>query len=780
VKKLASGTRDDSRVRTPAEKTRLPPHVPGAVFFLLACSVHAATPGVTDLGQGITAYDARDFAGAISHLRAARSVAQLSDYVTYHLAYAELLTRDVDGALASLSAYRANPIESSPLAGKISVVYGRALLDKRDPDSAAKALSVLQNDYKILPQPEGDFALGLAYEALGEQPQAALSYQRVFYEFPNTDLAAQSWTAIERLRMALGKDFPVASAKEQLDRCEKWLDAKQYAKARQEFLILSQSLPGAEKDDARVGVGATDYLSGSFHAAYVYLKALHVMRPEADAERLYYLTEAAHKTDEDAEMMEAVRRLGEHYPQSAWRLKALIAAGDHYLVRNDRDKYIPLFKAAADNFPPDSSTAYSHWKVVWDAYLNGKPDRAVLLREQVERYPDDSRAGTALYFLGRIAEADGRVSEARAYYDRLNMQFPHFFYGVLARKQIRERVGSAQPDDDAVMWLGDVDWPVHRDLSATAPNAATERRIQRARLLMDASLPDISEAELRYGAKMENEQPQLLAMELAQSADSSYRALRVMKSFSADYLSLQLDKAPAKFWQMLFPLPYKDDLFVNARERGLDPYDVAALIRQESEFNPAAKSRADAYGLMQLRPATGRMLGRGQGMKTVPTSLLLNPGVSIRLGTEYLRQQLVNWDGDLFRTLAAYNAGPGRVHQWLQWRSDYKEPAEFVESIPFTETREYIQAVLRNADIYRELYAGKSALTPESPVKTPPSVKVAASAKPVKPDASPAPKKAVAASKASLQKTTHKKSAAKKALAVDSTTTTTTKKREPA
>jgi soluble lytic murein transglycosylase len=737
------------------------------LFFLLTGVVEAAEPGLADLGQGINAYNARDFTGAIPRLRGARSVAPLSDYVTYHLAYSELLTGDIDGALALLNTYRANPIDSSPLVGKISLVYGRALLDKRDPDAAAKALSVLQSDYKILPQPDGDFALGLAYEALGEQPQAALSYERVFYEYPNTDLAAQSWTAIERLRTALGKDFPAASAKQQLDRCEKWLDSKQYVKARQEFLTLSESLPGAEKDDAKVGVGASDYLSGNFHAAFVYLKALHVTRPEAEAERLYYLTEAAHKTDEDTEMMEAVRQLGEHYPQSAWRLKALIAAGDHYLVKNDREKYIPLFKAAADNFPPDSSTAYSHWKVAWDAYLNGKPDRAVLLREQVERYPDDSRAGTGLYFLGRIAEADGRLSEARAYYDRLNTQFPHFFYGVLARKQIRERLAGAKPDDDAVMWLTDVDWPTHRDLSATAPNAATGRRIERARLLMDAGLPDTAEAELRYGAKMEDEQPQLLAMELAQSADSSYRALRVMKTFSGDYLSLPLDKAPAKFWQMLFPLPYKDDLFVNARERGLDPYDVAALIRQESEFNPAAKSRANAYGLMQLRPATGRMLGREQGMKAVPTSMLLNPGVSIKLGTEYLRQQMLSWDGDFFRTLAAYNAGPGRVHQWLQWRSDYREPAEFVESIPFTETREYIQAVLRNADIYRELYSGKNVLTPESPVKATP-VKLA------KPAATPAPKKVVASAKAAP-----KKAAAKKAVAVDRSTTTR-KTREPA
>ena len=144
-----------------------------------------------------------------------------------------------------------------------------------------------------------------------------------------------------------------------------------------------------------------------------------------------------------------------------------------------------------------------------------------------------------------------------------------------------------------------------------------------------------------------------------ESADSPFRALRVMKSFSADYLSLPLDKAPAKFWQMLFPLPYKDDVFVNARERGLDPYDVAALIRQESEFNPGAKSRANAYGLMQLMPATGRMVGPSAGHARHHHWLVVDPAVSIQLGTHYLRQQLDGWDGDWFRTLAAYNAGPG-------------------------------------------------------------------------------------------------------------------------
>src|SRR5580692_7656944 len=229
------------------------------LFLLAAGAMLAATTtndgGLTELGRGINAYNTRDFNGAITHLSAARGATRLADYVAYHLAYSQLLTGDVDGALNTLNAYRAKPIDSSPLVGKISLLYGRALLDKHNPELTTKALSVLQADYKLLPEPDGDFALGLAYEAQGEQQQAVLSYQRVFYIYPNTDLAAQSSTALERLRMALGKDFPAAPPRQQLDRASKWLDAKEYVKARQEYAALAGTLSDPEKDEAKVGIG---------------------------------------------------------------------------------------------------------------------------------------------------------------------------------------------------------------------------------------------------------------------------------------------------------------------------------------------------------------------------------------------------------------------------------------------------------------------------------------------------------------------------------------------
>jgi soluble lytic murein transglycosylase len=135
----------------------------------------------------------------------------------------------------------------------------------------------------------------------------------------------------------------------------------------------------------------------------------------------------------------------------------------------------------------------------------------------------------------------------------------------------------------------------------------------------------------------------------------------------------------------------------------LDPFLVAGLARQESEFNPDVISSAKAYGLMQVRPGTARAFARRAGIARFTTRTLLQPNSNLRIGTMVFRSMLDQNGGNLEHTIASYNAGPSRVVDWRTW-SNFREPAEFIESIPFTETRDYVQAVLRNADVYRRLY----------------------------------------------------------------------------
>jgi soluble lytic murein transglycosylase len=265
----------------------------------------------------------------------------------------------------------------------------------------------------------------------------------------------------------------------------------------------------------------------------------------------------------------------------------------------------------------------------------------------------------------------------------------------------RQEVAGAALSEKAPAFLDSLALPQTQPIpSQSSPSTAA--RIERSRLLRTAGFADMADSELRFGAK-NGGQPALLGMELAADADAPHLALRIMKSMAPDYLGLPLTAASRQFWELLFPLPYRGDLFENANAKGLDPYFVAGLIRQESEFDPQARSRAAALGLTQVRPVTGRQYARQAGVSGFTPRLLFQPAANLKIGMAILRTMLDKNGGQLEHTLAAYNAGPEKAAEWLTWNA-YREPAEFVESIPFTETRDYIQAVLRNADMYRRLY----------------------------------------------------------------------------
>jgi soluble lytic murein transglycosylase len=180
--------------------------------------------------------------------------------------------------------------------------------------------------------------------------------------------------------------------------------------------------------------------------------------------------------------------------------------------------------------------------------------------------------------------------------------------------------------------------------------------------------------------------------------------MRSLKRALPSAATASMNAIPLVYWRILFPHPWWETIQAEAAKNNLDPYLVASLIRQESEFNPSAISPANAYGLMQLLPSVGKSLARQEGIDHFQTYQLLDPETNIRLGTRYLRQTLNKFGGVTEYALAAYNAGDDRVLDW-QAAGTYEGIDEFVESIPFTETREYVEAIERNIETYKEIDA---------------------------------------------------------------------------
>ena len=158
--------------------------------------------------------------------------------------------------------------------------------------------------------------------------------------------------------------------------------------------------------------------------------------------------------------------------------------------------------------------------------------------------------------------------------------------------------------------------------------------------------------------------------------------------------------------RVVYPFPYRDMVMSFAEERGLDPYLLAGLIRQESAFVPDIVSHAGAVGLMQVMPATGRELARAVGPQAFQRDALTTPEVNMHLGTRFLSDLLRRYP-DLPLVLSAYNAGPSRANRWQRF-PEAADPARFTERIPFAETRGYVKNVTRNRALYRFLYGDES------------------------------------------------------------------------
>lgn len=662
------------------------------------------------LALGVASLEQKDFPRSIQHMKtAAARLPKIQDYADYYLASAQLQAKDEADIAKELAVFEDAQI-ASPLASRAVVLKAKALVDLKNPTEAVRALRERDGE---LPQPDADLTLAAAYEAASDPLNAALYYQRVYFGYPDTDAANRASAALVLLKDAMGSAYPPPTPALMLGRGDKLLAEHEYVHARQEFAAMAPQLTGIEQDRARVRVGASDFLRGETAAASRYLESLDLARSDADAERLYYLAECQRRANDNDERLETLKRLSREYRASPWRLKALVSAGNYYLLQNRPDLFAPLYRAVYEDFPDDPMAPYCHWKVTWSAYVQRRPDAGERLHEQLERYPTDPRASAAMYFLGRLSEAHNEFSAARTYYSRILSLYPNFYYATRARERLADpKLVASEPSPKVVQYLNGIPFSERRVSAERELSSTTRLRIERARLLASAGLTDLAESELRFGARNDG-QPHLLALELARTAPAPYVGLRYMKSLAPDYLSTPIEEMPRAFWEFLFPLPYQKDLVGSAASQNLDPYIVAALIRQESEFNPAAVSRKSAYGLTQLLPSTARQLARRSGVRRFRTSMLLQPSTNLRLGSRYLRTMLDECGGKWEETLASYNAGKTHVDQWRTWDS-FQEPAEFVETIPFTETREYVQAVLRNAAIYRRLYGTARAALPST------------------------------------------------------------------
>jgi soluble lytic murein transglycosylase len=502
---------------------------------------------------------------------------------------------------------------------------------------------------------------------------------------------------------------PPPTAAQLKARADGLMSKKRYADAAEEYRSLINTIStdsnSTERSAIQLALADALHRDGKNRDAKLVLALVGGESGEINAHRLYLLGQVDFATSDNDAFYRTVDELRQAAPASPWLEQALISAANLHLVHHEYDQALDAFREAQQRFPNGTRASYTHWKAAWLTLRQGRnQDAEKAFEEQISVYPSGAETPAALYWRARLAEEDNQLLMARAFYQKLSDRYRNFYYAELGRQRLKHLPAAAADATTQYALLDRVPPLDNASKVADSEPPSDELHVQKAELLGNGGLVDFAVRELQAAAAADG--GSWGPAEAAQLYDESGhydQAIEVMKHSTPNYFALDIPDLPRKYWEALFPKAYWSDLKRSSAANGLDPYLVASLIRQESEFNPNAVSRANAVGLMQLLPKTGKTVARQEKMKRYTASQLYTPAVNLQLGTRYFRGMVDKFGGSFEYALAAYNAGSDRVEDWLS-QGTYRDPQEFVESIPFTETREYVQAILRNASVYKQLY----------------------------------------------------------------------------
>jgi soluble lytic murein transglycosylase len=634
-----------------------------------------------------------DAAGAFH--QANLSGTALSDYADYLGAQAALQAGRFSDVHVLLEHFAERHPESI-FNANAPVLLANTYLQESNPQAALRVLVPLA-DVPQASHADFRYALGRAYQLSGDTTHAAKSYRSLYVALPLSFEAGQARVQLQAMGMSL-------SAAEQKIHADQLFNAKRYEEAGEEYHSIERNgagLSAADRDALLIYAAACDMKLKRLSRRDV--EKLPETADDSAALKQYLLAELSRNENDQARHDALIAQMVERFPHSRWLEEALYSGGNMYLLKHDPKQATYHYSLLVKMFPDSSYAASAHWRAAWMNYrLHNYAEAARLMDEQIEGYPAGIEVPSALYWRGRIYEDEEHdFAQAMNYYRALTESYINFYYAGLARQRmnvLKGQAGKAEPAEA----LSSVRKPVVPFLTGELPE--NEPRLIKARLLANAALNEYIGPEIQ-ASPTANEWGALAQAEIFVSYGEYTRSLQSMKRSGFSFFSLPMEEVPTIYWKLLFPQPYWAELVADSQKNDLDPYLVASLIRQESEFNAGVVSRANAWGLMQLLPSVGKSMAKKQGIKGFNANVLLNPTVNLELGTKNLKMVLDRFGGQPEYALAAYNAGDVPVRQWMS-NGDYKDIPEFVESIPYTETREYVQAILRNREIYRALYEG--------------------------------------------------------------------------
>ncbi|HVE79639.1 MAG TPA: transglycosylase SLT domain-containing protein, partial [Gemmatimonadaceae bacterium] len=393
----------------------------------------------------------------------------------------------------------------------------------------------------------------------------------------------------------------------------------------------------------------------------------------------------------------ALRAVVKAYPKDTVAALALFElaelASERGRDRAARDAYLTIVR----RYPEASVAPRAAFEAALLAVARRRHQAAALeLDSLVTRWPASAEVEAASYWSARAWRAVGDTAKARERWAAIVGRDPRSYYGVLSAR----RLGVAP-------WAPSVPYTPARAIAGIFLDGIADTTVGRLPAVEGAMARADRLEVLGFPLEARLERESVTAANVPTETMLAAGAGLLRRGHPRQAMEVgrrlvERGDGDVRSYRLLFPVPHLELITAEAAAHGVDPTLVAAVIRQESSFEPRATSSAGARGLMQMMPRVARRIARAEDIDGWTPALLYRPDANVRMGVTHLKAFTTHYDHPA-RALAAYNAGSGRVARWSRFPGA-RDAELFVERIPFPETRGYVRTVMRNWEMYRVLY----------------------------------------------------------------------------
>ena len=673
------------------------------------------------LMDGVNAFQEKKYAQAAPAFeQLVGQYPELQDYVQFFLANTYLNLGKNQQALLTFQKFLAD-YPSHPVADDVRLNTANLLLGEKKYTEAIALYTLL------LTRPGKDQGniydqLGKAYLGTENDQEAVFAFQQVIAfhpEYPSIEDTKQHLQEILKKNPQLEPQWTEDTF---LDHAHALFKAGFYKPAITEYEAFKKQYPQSTRiAECEFGIVDAYFRLGNAREGLNTLEQLvtqyQTTNKELAARALYTIGTKHWSADRNDQAQAYMQRIVKAYAQTSWADDAYYVIGrisqDDENYQDAAQWYYDLYKT----YPNSEFAEESLWRAGWSYSLGQQYAQAdQMFSQRSKAFPTGDYDEETLYWQGRTYEKMQNRPTAIKTYQQLVQRSPETYYGLITQKRLRLLNVTVAPVPKKTGKAPELSLVFQELKQALQPATYAEIALHVGKVLelQEVQLTTYAAKEVEWMASLykgtatnNSSRPLLFTYFLSRLYALTGKYLNTIQLAAAIEAALKQGNDQGFSYPietLKYPLVYWDSIKKYAQANNLDPFLVAAVIRQESAYDPDALSSANAKGLMQLIAATGKRVAKEIGLKNFEVSQLFDPETNIQLGTKYLADLLEKLDGNLYRALAAYNAGPDATNKWWPEKGEVEQEV-IVENITYRATRNYVKHVLRSQHYYRTLYA---------------------------------------------------------------------------